>query len=106
MSEESPSLELDLNQKEAVSLYLIIDTAIDTFNYKAEILKEIQSLPPDQRPKDLMDGETLQGTINLNKTITKEAVQFQKAISEIIIELEPIKENTPTIILPPNFKKS
>ena len=95
-------LDLPLNQEEAASLYLLLETAIDTLKSKGNILKEIQTLDEKDRPEEVKDSANLQEVINLNKTLMESGLQFRKDVGQLIVELD--KPKGPIIIPKPNFR--
>lgn len=100
----SEKLALDLDLHSASALYLMIETAIDSLNYKGGKLGQIKLMPLEQRPLGFnLKEETIDLTIELNKGILEEAGILLPEIAEIVKELDPDKPTKPIIILKPNF---
>jgi hypothetical protein len=97
MAEE---LHLNLDANEAAALYLLLETAIDTLEYKKQTLLEISILPEGERPDELKDIEKINGVISLNNELTQTAKDLSKEVGNIIVELE---KPEPQILPKPNW---
>lgn len=99
-------LELDLNQEEAASLFLLLETAIDALKSKAKVLESIQAMPKDERPAELKEEDTIIGVIKLNHKLVEDGLKLQNEVGKIVVELEKSQEQKPIIIKPPSWGKS
>lgn len=90
--------ELYLDKDEAAALYLLIELAIDGLGERLEILNQVSTLSPSERPSELSDTHKLNEVINLNKELTSRAKDLIQEVGKIIVELE---EPQPEILPPP-----
>lgn len=82
---------LSLNIEEASALYIILETALDTFKSKEKLLREINSLKNEDRPQELRDDKVFNEVYTMNAALQLDALKFKKEVSEIIKELSKDK---------------
>jgi len=94
-------LELHLDVTEASALFLLLETAIDTLKFKAQVLGDIGKLKINERPKDLQNPDDLAEVIRLNSKLRQDGLDIMKEVGQIILELGLPKG--PIIIPKPKF---
>lgn len=95
------TLPLDLNKDKAAVLILLLDTSLDSLNYKGEILKQVKELPADKRPDELKDEQVLNDTMVNNEALILDGIAMIKEVSKILEELDGPNAKPETIITKP-----